>query len=200
MQLCNFSFSVDDEQSFKNRDRQNKIRFHVLNKIVHFMQIQYVEYSLNWNIHKRWPKITLTSNVIFWDRKHPRCEAAEKKWQHSFSHQCVFWSFILNYLASFSLFNRRKTQFPVLHCTLGLALKCLCTLSLSRGLLPSLDEQVQAGLLGNKRQVGQAYTEAPLEQQPPGDLAASHSPVSPNTISLPWFTQPNCQSVESLTK
>lgn len=78
----------------------------------------------------------------------------------------------------------------MLQCTLGLELKCLCTLPLSRGLLPSLDEQVQAGLLGNKRQVGQAYTEAPLEQQPPGDLAGSHSPVSEPKHNQPALIHP----------
>lgn len=77
----------------------------------------------------------------------------------------------------------------------GLALKCLCTRPLSRGLLPFLDEKVQAGLLGNKRQVGQVYTEALLAQQPPGDLAASQSPVNEPKHNQPVLIHPAKLSV-----
>lgn len=66
---------------------------------------------------------------------------------------------------------------------------------MSRGLLPSLDEQVQAGLLGNKRQVGQAYIEVPLDQQPPGDLADSHIPVNEPKHSQPALIHPAKLSV-----
>lgn len=66
---------------------------------------------------------------------------------------------------------------------------------MSRGLLLSLDEQVQAGLLGNKRQVGQAYIEVPLDQQHPGDLADSHIPVNETKHSQPALIHPAKLSV-----
>ena len=64
-----------------------------------------------------------------------------------------------------------------------------------RGLLPSPGEQVQAGLLGSKRRVGQAYIEAPLGQQPPGDLAASHIPVNEPKHNQPALIHPAKLSV-----
>lgn len=80
-------------------------------------------------------KITLTSHVIFCDRKHLKCEAADKSDNAvTFTKVCflVLDSGNAFFPSHCSAEGRNKLQ-----CTLGLAVKCLCTLPLSRNAMMS---------------------------------------------------------------